>query len=1621
MKKFVAVLCCSAVFISLAAEKAFEPVIEWSGYKARAVTSPQVTSGKPYNGKKVVRIEAVAAGKYQGAVGKFVPPVDFSRYSAMEFYIRHNIGRRAMAILLDGKTGKINSSFSAAASEKWSKVVIPLDKDSFKAQRGNTVNFSEMYEMRIAPFANMDAKGKYLELTGFKFLPKTSGTGQIKVMKYIHNGAKPTTGENGTALTDGDKKKNVHYRQFSDDPFITFDLGGKFTVDEIKVFANTAPSHNFAEIAFFSGIDDKDFVPAGVLRNEKSGTETVLSEYSFKSGDKPVVGRYIRLKATRPRSDFPVEFSEVEFFGHTPTDEEMQKAAALNYDTGVKMPKRSSKYYAIFQQGDYKLYISRNNGVVNGLYYKNKLIVERMTPVYTLQTRAKDTIVDGNNDKVKNIETQDGKVVVTAVNKDLPDLEIKRTYYVVKNALMEKVEVIDLGMKERKFLRLASEVILEQKFRSQGFYEMPGTALAVGMFRLPASEVQMDRSLTNIPTIGFENAATRQVIWHTRFKFNDRFTYMDVGTEEENLQAFRANGWRITSATIVPLDRKVHSFENRFSVTDGGMLKAYDEYISTPEAAAYRGQVKRPAWLRDLRAAVSCGWDSAYHTSSMRYVKNLFDGFSPRGYLNDPTLYDTNGIWGDVLSSGDQIYGWFGNRSTAAELKAKVRRLKSLNPNLKISYYTWFWSAFPWSTPVKNHPEWFVKTLRSGAAASWFPGVNVNYLRFWGIKESRDEACKQIVDFVNTYDQDNWYLDGGKSGAYAKDWDTMRIDDPLGQTDFYIAVRNGIQKDDPNRVLFFNHSENPLADIGYLESFGGTLTNEWRRGAILMWKFKMYAYKDPLHHSVYIYWLPGVDGAFHNYIAGIGVTASYNSRGFNTKDLPFLAARYEIRQAQITDADVKPDWRMDAEEDVECMTLHQGNNGWIFVNPHLKKPETRTISALTSPMNIKDPSKPIYAWVYTIRDGRKYKSYFGEKQIAEAYGKTGWVVERGVVPEFLGKYPYSERFTHNLVLSGNQAKVIMLSQVPAVVLSIENEPSHYYLAGQPGISLDGDNGTFTVNSEYKTAEIGMLLDENVLPESVTVNGKNAGFALRIDKNMRFAVVKVGQGKSVITLKTRAAETIKTQKLTVERKGRTLSVKVVPENASVTIYNDNTFVLGRTGSFDLILPDTVRNGSYTIKSGDISKTIKLNKLGNPLKLSKTLLDLKDIAEVKQLNKSVKNIKVTGSGTLYSQKASYAKVDVDNLKLAIGTDRQVENHFNRTGAMIEFQSQRYVKVRVNNGFHHFNIYGLKPQKHNVREKRPTVFGGLMLDFATPQGYTVRTAAGLGIQDEKRASINPAAWGKKDKCDYVFALDNLLISKTEKSKEYWLDLQALGAPENWNGKLALTLYMEDINPNRSMDLEILATAAQLPAGEQAVKAVQLGKKVTAVLDIKRIKGSVNWQKLPVLGELSATKATMLPLKTAVSAGWDDKNLYICYAASDTPGRKPNTEGTRINKPWFSDGVEFFLNRTDEEGMLFHIIIDVGNAQYAENMTLERKAGDKNIIIPKSMVKADYQFKNDRWTCRVTVPWAQIGGKPAVGKLMPFNLMRNRRDQGDCSYYSLVPSDKYFTGKQFQFKLTE
>ena len=1593
--------------------------LAWSGYKGKALAAPAVTKAAGPDNLDAVHVEAVASGEWQGGTGILDAPVDFSKYAALEFHIRHNLtknngGRHTMALILKGKNAQCNCSF-VAVSDDWCKVTVPIDSASFSASSGTGVNLEGITEMRIYPFAALNSKGKFIEFTGMRLLPKQTGPKALAVMSYTHR-FKPTSGENGHALTDGDTAKNVHFRAYSDNPDIVFDLGARFALDTIEVSANAAPSHNFSELSIQTSYDNVSFVSAGVLKNTEEGTDERLVTYRF-AASKPIVGRYVRICATRPRSDFPVNISEVAFKGHTPSEKEIALAAECNYDTGVPMPARTSADYFELKRGPLQLWISRKNGVVNGLFHNGKLLVERLTPQYTLQTRAQDTVINGMDDCVIDAKSDEKSVTLTIENPKLPGLAIRRTWALDGQTLWEKVALVNRSMKERVFLRMATNVILAQDFRKDGFYEMPGTAIAVGMVRMPASEVQMERGATNIPTIAFENGRTRQVVWHTRFRHNGRFTYMDVGTEEDNLQIFRPNGWMLTGATFVPADAPEQSFENRFSITDGGMLKAFGEYLDTPEAAAFRSQIKRPAWLRDVRSTISMGWDGNYRESSDRLMWNYVNAFSKRGVLVEPAMGDLDGYWGEWRTKG-KIHSWYGGYHTPEELQEKVPRLRAFRDNIKLGYYTWFWSAFPWSAPVKNHPEWFVSKLRNGAAASWFPGLNVNYLRFCGIPESRHEMEDQIENLVNFYDLDVWYVDGGKSGTYAKDWETMRIDDPHGQTDFYLETRERIRKNNDGRIIFFNHSENPIGDMGYLESFEGTLTNEWRRGAILMWKFKMYSWRDPLHHSVYIYWLPGVDGALHNYIAGIGAMPSYSSRDFKTADLPFISARYDIRQAELTEADVSPDWRLDAKEELELMALRQGNNGWLFIHPHETGKSVRKISANSAALGMTDKSRPIYAWLYTIRNGKTFQSPFGDGQVAADYQKSGWSSERAVVPQFLGRFAWSERFSQSIAVEPKQAQVLMLSQVPAVIVSAEGEPCHYLLSSQPDIQITGGDGRFSVDSEI-AAEIGMILEDGQMPKRITVNGKAVASTLRTDRNLRLAVVKVEKGKSEIAMETVNAQPVAATALDVSLSGRVLNVKVAPENAPVSLYFDGALLLSRVGSFSLELPETVRDGEYEAVSGNLNRKWQMKGLGKPFKMKPLLVPLPIVENQRKLNVKRNGFELLAAAEKFTDKASTAVANANEMTLTAGTNRTIESHYNNASAAFELKAKRFVKINVSSKpFCYFNKYGYEPKRHSIRPT-PQNFGGLFIDYGTAAGYTARSAAGLGVQNEKRVGQRPDSWGKKTKPDHIYLLDTLFLSDKEDQRDYWLDLQELGAPDDWDGRIWLTAHTENLSADRSFIVTLLETTDKLPTGAKPQKTTAFGVVSKKNFEFQKVKGTPDWTKITPLGTMTPLSPTMDFFKTEVKAAWDDENVYLLCSATETPGRPLNSDGARLGKPWMGDGAEFFVELSNEPGMQLHGLVDVGGCQYAEIGTLAAKPGDKIAQLPTIPYKSVFKKTSFGWEMAFTVPWSAVGGRPKAGQLLGFNVMRNRLEQGVYGHYSFAPSTRYFSGRQYQFEI--
>ena len=193
MKNFVffcAAALLAAVGPAASGEEAKPLAVQWEGYRGgKAAAAPRVSEVKGPEGAPAVRIEAVAEGNYQGALGKLAEPVDFGKFDALEFSVRHNLGGKngkcGMVLLISGKAGRSHCSFVASAGN-WSKVVIPLDATGFTAQRGNSVNFTGIARIRIYPYANLNEPGKFLEFADFRLLPRQTDAAALKAMDDTH-------------------------------------------------------------------------------------------------------------------------------------------------------------------------------------------------------------------------------------------------------------------------------------------------------------------------------------------------------------------------------------------------------------------------------------------------------------------------------------------------------------------------------------------------------------------------------------------------------------------------------------------------------------------------------------------------------------------------------------------------------------------------------------------------------------------------------------------------------------------------------------------------------------------------------------------------------------------------------------------------------------------------------------------------------------------------------------------------------------------------------------------------------------------------------------------------------------------------------------------------------------------------------------------------------------------------------------------------------------------------------------------------------------------------------------------------------------------------------------------
>lgn len=1648
--------CCPMGAMSLARGEQIDfcspdtPGVRWEGEKSSAPLPPKVTFE---NG--AVKATAVADGKYQGFRCTFDTAIDLSQYAAVSLEIRQGYyaKRKSTCVIkffLDKSVPGpecIYGDFASGLGE-WTTVTVPLEKRAWIGCGHLDAQFGKATAILLYPYSTMETTGEFIEVRNLRFVPKTAGNQKIHVNNYTHVN-KPDSGDpNATILTDGimDKVNQAQWRAYRATPEMQFDLGGIYMIDSVKLEAFAAPSHNIDTVTMLASSDKVNWYPLTVIENKLQGVEPIQQVLSAEKLGVP--GRYVTIDVSRNRVDHTVRLSEISFFGRLPEEEELKAAMVKTYSIGPKMPAVSDKEYLKVSQDGFDYHVSRSNGVIVGLHHNGKLLAERIVDQYLLSYRNDDHESDGYADKVVKIAQSRDGVDVHVTNPKMPGILIQKRFVIDNGALERRIEYVDGGIKQKAFITTATRVVLNQAFRTGGIYETSGSSHSLK--RLFADQVLINLKATRQPLLTFERPADNLTLMHYRHRFDDAFLYFDNMAEYKDTTLFTPNGWVLTSALMEFGPGVKTSVTNRLDVIRGELYDAYLKYINLPQPKTYRDDIKRPAWLRDVVVTSNLDWEGQWKDVDVRMSRRI-PTLLRDGYIVDPSRNDLNGIFGESPISGE-VRNWFGGRQTAEQLKQRIADCRATAPKRnKLGIYTWLFSAFPYSKVMREHPEWFVWKNRNGSAASWFPGIATNYLRFWDIPESRDAAVKQVVDMMNYYDLDIWYLDGGNGGTLAIDWETMRADNPLAKTELYKAMIREMRKTDPQRVVFFNAPCNPLGDFGFNESFSGVMTAKWREGAAWMWKFKLFQVNDKLKYPVYIYWLEGVEGAYENYMVGTGLMPSYNSRLIRAKDIPYVTARYENRMVELIDADVLPNWRTEPDADLEVMALRNGEAGIVFIHPRAEEAKRYTVSAAGAPLGLEEGEK-YYSWSTTIRDARKWDGRFGEPELQDIYTATRWAPDRVSKVTFFGGATAEARIERNFEMSPDELQLWIVTQTPGFIWSTDNMRTQLWLPQRPKLKLTGDQESDRValqaDSQIEAAEIAVLIPDGKEPVAASVNGTTSPFSVVRYGQGVIAIVSItsGQSEIVVNLRNVVAPGDK-PKLTVDIQNKQLTVTLgdswqgkqliaAAELDGSLLWQDSAKVTGASHNFALNTPASLRKGTYKVVVCDVGGAqvaeTSMTLGGGKPKLVLPRSEMRRLTvqhDVKQTSFSGSGFQGTATGTQHTQGAGVVSVDTAQATLSVGMEPMYESHINTAAAGMEVTTKRFLKLQVTSNFEYFNRRGtIQTKRHFIRYDRVASFAGLMLDFAEADGYSKRSALGFGMVSKNKADPVPSFWGTKNKPDRIFSLNDY-IHGDKKTITFWIDAYQLGVPGAWNGKLWISAVVQNLGPDRWMKVRLLESTDAPPTDAELLKGHDLVNTiVTKVISLnkstKDLAAATDLTKLDFSGAYEGSGFTYVgnsvrksSQKTSFMLTYDEKNLYIKVTAQENAKKVYNTEQGKAGKPWHSDSIEiaFTLGAGND---IYHLIIDADGNSYECTEEAKRVGGKKTKV---EWARSLVTQAPGAFVLYAAIPLEKLQiTAPLGGRHIGFNVMRNRVDvDGTTEYLTFVPGPTYFSQRSYQLKL--
>ncbi len=691
---------------------------------------------------------------------------------------------------------------------------------------------------------------------------------------------------------------------------------------------------------------------------------------------------------------------------------------------------------------------------------------------YRLQTREREHGASDSADRV--VETEPGSDSLTLACRSalVEGLLIEKTYS-LKGDKMLALRLSYSGVNDPDHLiHISCRTHLGELLAKKAVFQVPLSATPPENVLVDAGNIE-EQDLTlwhdDLKILAFRRDADLGIAQYL-YRMRER-PVVAVGIRAGTLYS---DGWRMHPTSFF-LKQTPFSLEFRYHLFSGNRMQFHREYLALPEIKQIWDGIHPDPRIRFVRFYGPGPGDHSWPGDEMKRPNRFFRN-NLRSYEYAYALVFNHQFCAHFPVGDDvqiPVDYWRERFESGRERRMRYERFKLYMPNFLFCAYHNPHEIFP-GTPEFEQQKEFLIQKRDGSYMRGAYGATRYGIRVLFSEAFQEWAVRKLVEEVEYYGPTGLYFDGPWPRPYL-DWGTNQVD---GQdiVMFGFSRRLFEAMHELGGIYFHNGViEDFYSDISLFE--GGSRSSPWRQAMEALYLKKLYQVPGQMP----VLWdnkrVPAKQRRTINDALALGLSfrtdteEKYFPHPEGEHDyerrarpfFPYYTLAYELRDTTLADLDYSPCW---FKEDTanQCVNVLKKPAGTLLVTTLQHEEQSAPIEASikASEMNlgngpwfvVKHLGRPIFTSTNSAEAAYtelapNWRSAFNavvvERASAEGDGRLALRLE-DIAPDVLN--------------------IAVITDVPALVYSIEGEPTQLMIPEQPGAMVSG-----SVNTKERRVEL----------------------------------------------------------------------------------------------------------------------------------------------------------------------------------------------------------------------------------------------------------------------------------------------------------------------------------------------------------------------------------------------------------------------------------------------------------------------------------------------------------------------------------------------------------------------